>query len=79
MNGALVARRDRLVRALERRRFVITTDTDETFDGVLTDWDDVFFVYEDVWSIAANNDRLHLDSSLWLPRARIKYLQAVTP
>lgn len=74
-----MARRDRLVRALERRRFLITTDTDETFDGVLTDWDDVFFVYQDVWSVVPNGDRLHLDTALWLPRARIKYMQAVNP
>lgn len=74
-----MGRRDRLVRALERRRFLITTDTEETLEGVLTDWDDVFFVYSDVWSIAQTGDRLHLDSDLWLPRARIKYLQAVNP
>lgn len=73
-----MARRDRLVRALERRRFLITTDTEEAFDGVLVDWDDTFFVYDDVYSVT-DRGRVHLDTSLWVPRARIKYMQAVNP
>jgi hypothetical protein len=56
----------------------VTTDTEEAFDGVLTDWNENFFVLEDAWSVAPNGDRLRIDTALWLPRGRIKYMQAVT-
>jgi hypothetical protein len=71
--------RDRLVRLALRNRFLVTTDTEEAFDGVLTDWNENFFVLEDAWNVAADGTRLHLDTALWLPRPRIKYLQAVSP
>jgi hypothetical protein len=75
----VAVRNDRLIRRAVRSRFLVTTDTDESFDGVLTRGDDGFFVFEDAVSIARNGDRLHLDSALWIPRVRVKYMQAVTP
>lgn len=71
--------RDRLVKAALRNRFLVTTDTEEAFDGVLVDWNENFFVLHDVSSVAASGDRLHLDTPLWLPRPRIKYMQAINP
>lgn len=70
--------RDRLVVRALKRRFLVTTDTEEAFDGVLTDWNENFFVLEDAWAVAAD-DRLRIDTALWLPRARIKYMQAINP
>ena len=70
--------RDRLVKLALRNRFLITTDTEEAFDGVLTDWNENFFVLENVSSVAVNGDRIRIDTALWLPRQRIKYMQAVT-
>lgn len=71
--------RDRLVKLALRHRFLVTTDTEEAFDGVLTDWNENFFVLEDTWNVSANGDRLKLDTALWVPRVRIKYMQAVNP
>lgn len=70
-------RGDRLVKRAIRSRFLVTTDTDESFDGVLTSGDEGFFVFEDAVSVARNGDRLHLDSALWIPRVRVKYMQVV--
>ena len=72
-------RRDRLVDRALRRRFLVTTDSEEAFDGVLTDWNENFFVLEDASSVAATGDRLRIDTALWLPRGRIKYMQAINP
>jgi len=69
--------RERLIRQAVRSRWLVTVDTDEAFDGVLTSWDDGFFVFEDASSVGRNGDKLHLDTALWLPRSRIKYMQAV--
>jgi hypothetical protein len=72
-----VARRDRLIRAAERERFLVTMVDDEAFSGVLLDWDEGHFVLADAESVAPTGDRLSIDHYLWLPRPRIKYMQAV--
>ena len=69
--------RERLVRRAVRRRFLVTTDSEESFDGVLSEWDEGFFVFADVSSIGPKGDRVRLDQVLWVPRYRIKYMQAV--
>lgn len=69
--------RDRLVKLALRGRFLVTTDSEEAFDGVLTDWNENFFVLENAWSVAASGDRIRIDTALWLPRSRIKYMQTV--
>ena len=74
----MIVGRDRLVKLALRNRFLVTTDTEEAFDGVLVDWNENFFVLEDAWSVAGSGDRLRIDTALWLPRPRIKYMQAVT-
>lgn len=70
-------RRDRLIRDATRSRFLVTTTDDEAFDGVLIESDEAHFVFADAEAVAANGDRLKLDNNLWLPRARIKYMQAI--
>lgn len=70
-------RRDRLIRDAERTRFLVTTTDEEAFDGVLIEWDESHFVFANADAIAANGDRLKLDNNLWLPRVRIKYMQAI--
>lgn len=72
-------RNDRLIRRAIRSRFLVTTDSEESFDGVLTSGDEGFFVFADAVSVARNGDRLHLDSDLWIPRGRVKYMQEVRP
>jgi len=70
-------RRDRLIKDATRSRFLVTTTDAEAFDGVLLESDDAYFVFANAEAIAANGDRLKLDNNLWLPRVRIKYMQAI--
>ncbi|MGN6589496.1 MAG: hypothetical protein ACTHKE_04315 [Sphingomicrobium sp.] len=70
-----MARKDRLFLMAERGRFLVTTDSDETWDGLLLDWDESNLVLVDVSQVALNGDRLKADGELWLPRTRIKYMQ----
>lgn len=71
-----MARRDRLVRQMFRTRYLLTLDTGESFDGLLLDADESYLVIGDAESIAANGDRLKVDGSLWIPRARLVYMQS---
>jgi hypothetical protein len=71
----VAVRGDRLIRQVIRRRFLVTTDTEEGFEGVLLEADEGHYVFDDVTSVAVNGDRLHLDSKLWIPRPRVKYMQ----
>ena len=70
-------RRDRLIRRAERGRFLVTTDSEETFEGVLVDWDEGHLILADASSVSPKGDRLKIDEYLWLPRARVKYMQAL--
>lgn len=77
-----MARKDRLLRDAERGKFLITITADgaaeESFEGVLVEWDDEHVVLAAAYSVAETGDRLKLDGYMWLPRPRIKYMQAVT-
>lgn len=73
-----MARKDRLLRDAERGKFLITIDTEEAFEGVLVEWDDEHVVLAAAYSVGVTGDRLKLDGYQWLPRPRIKYMQAVT-
>jgi len=72
-----VARKDRLLRDAERGKFLVTLDTEEAFEGVLVEWDDEHLVLAAAFSVAETGDRLRLDGYQWLPRLRIKYMQAI--
>ncbi|KQT75394.1 hypothetical protein [Microbacterium sp. Leaf436] len=73
-----MARPDRLIRSMIRKRYIATLDTEETFEGVLIDVDDRHIILADVVSLASNGDRLDVDGHLWLPRLGVKYLQTLT-
>lgn len=70
----MMARKDRLLLSAERGRFLLTTDTDEAWEGVLVDWDENHYVLADAYAVTAEK-RTPADGSIWLPRPRIKYLQ----
>jgi hypothetical protein len=73
-------RRDRLIRDAERGRFLVTTDADEFFEGVLVDWDESHFILADACSVTDREGeaiRTPIDNTLWIPRPHIKYMQAV--
>jgi small nuclear ribonucleoprotein (snRNP)-like protein len=68
-------RPDRLLRDSIRSRYLVTLESDEAFDGVLIDADDMHVVLADAESVAPNGDRLKVDGQLWLPRLSIRYMQ----
>ena len=73
-----MARPDRLIRSMIRTRYIVTLNTEETFEGVLIDADDSHLILADVVSLAANGDRLGVDGHVWLPRPGVKYMQTLT-
>jgi hypothetical protein len=70
-------RKDRLLQMAERGRFLATlnTDPEEAYEGILIDWDDAHYIFGDAFQVAANGDRLRIDSEFWLPRENVKYMQ----
>lgn len=70
-------RKDRLLQMAERGRFLATlkTDPEEAYEGILIDWDDAHYILGDAYQVAANGDRLRIDSEFWLPRENVKYMQ----
>lgn len=71
-------RADRLIRQVVRRRFLVTTDTEEGWEGVLLEADDGHYVFDDVSSVAPSGERFRADGKLWIPRSRVKYMQDLT-
>jgi hypothetical protein len=70
--------RSRLIRRATRERFVVTTFSGETWEGVLMDADGVHYVLADAAQIDANGDRLPADGQMWLPAEAVAYLQQPT-
>ena len=68
-------RADRLIRQVVRRRFLVTMDSDEGFEGVLLEADEGHYVFDDASSVAPSGERLRVDGKLWIPRGRVKYFQ----
>lgn len=72
-------RADRLIQGKVRTRFLVTLDGEDAFEGVLVSADPAFFVFSDAWSVNMRGERVHVDTDLWLPRARIKYMTTMNP
>lgn len=72
-------RPDRLVREHLRDRYLVTTDSGETFDGLLLDIDEAHLVLADAEQVAVNGSRVKVDGHLWLPRPTIRYMQRPQP
>lgn len=70
-----MARRDRLVRQMLRQRFLVTLGSGETFDGLLMDADETVIVLADAWSLSTDGSRIKVDTSLYLPRWGVIYMQ----
>lgn len=68
-------RPDRLLRREIHHRYLVTTESGETFDGLLIEADDTHIVLADVESVAGTGARLKVDGKLWLPRLNIAYMQ----
>lgn len=71
-------RPDRLLRKQLRSRYLVTLDSEETFEGVLVDADAAHLVLEDASSVALNGARVSVDGRLWLPRSTVKYMTSGT-
>lgn len=67
-------RKDRLLRALFRDRFVITLRGGASFDGLLVDADEKTVRLAHAWAITDKN-RVSVDGELFIPRGEITYMQ----
>lgn len=67
-------RRDRVLRDHLRERFVVTLLSGETFDGLLDQWDESTLEFVDGYAVTERS-RVQVDGRLFLPRARIAYMQ----
>lgn len=66
--------RDRLIRQALRERFVVTMSGGESFEGVLFEVDDTTLHLVDAYALDGHT-RVSVDGGLFLPRARVSYLQ----
>jgi hypothetical protein len=73
-----MARPDRLIQHMLRTRYLITLNTEETFDGVLLAADERHLVIADAETVGADGSRAAVDGQLWLPRHLVKYMQHLT-
>jgi small nuclear ribonucleoprotein (snRNP)-like protein len=74
-----MSRSDRLLRRNIRKRYLVTTTTEETFSGVLVDHDEQHLVLADAKQVAISGEQLEITGQLWLPRPAIKYMQTINP
>jgi hypothetical protein len=68
-------RSDRLVRQHLRTRFVVTTKTGLTWDGVLMDADANSLLLFDVESVGHDGTRTKADGQVYIPRGDVAYMQ----
>jgi hypothetical protein len=71
----LLSRPDRLVRKAVRTRYLVTTITEEAFEGVLVDADDRTLVFANTVQLSTDGRETPIAGELWIPRATVKYLQ----
>lgn len=69
---------DRIVRRTVRSRYLVTTESDETFDGIVLDADARTIVLADAAQVGADGSRTKLTGQVLIPRQTVKYLQTVT-
>lgn len=67
-------RRDRVLRAHLRERFVVTLLSGETFDGLLDRWDESTLEFVDAFAVT-ERARLEVDGRLFLSRTQVAYMQ----
>lgn len=70
-----MAHPDRLIRNAVRKRYLVTLDGDEALEGVLIDADANHLVMADVGAMGPEGARRPVDGQVWIPRARVRYLQ----
>lgn len=71
----MFGRRDRLLRRAVRERFVITTHTGATFEGLLDQIDGRTVTLVDAGALDERGGRRPIDGRLFLDRAQIAYMQ----
>ncbi len=73
--------RDRLLKQALRDRFLVTMSTGETFDGLLDEHDANTVILIDasaVTDVSGSVRRSKVDGKVFLPRARIAYMQRLS-
>lgn len=73
-----MARPDRLIRSAIRSRYLVTLDGDEALEGVLIDADAEHVILADAGALAEDGSRRPVDGQVWIPRQRIRYMQATS-
>jgi hypothetical protein len=67
-------RRDRMLRESVRDRFIVTTTSGETWDGVLREWDETHLIFVHVKAFV-DGKWVPFDGQLWLQRIAVDYMQ----
>lgn len=68
-------RPDRIVRGLVRTRFLVTLTDSTAFTGILADADQTTIHLKDPEAVQSDGTKVKADSDLYLPRARVAYMQ----
>lgn len=69
-----MGRRDRLIRAHLRTRFVVTLKSGAAFDGLLVEADERTLVLADAWTVDPGG-RQSVDGRLFVPRVDVEFMQ----
>lgn len=67
-------KRDKLIRAALRERFIATLRNGETFDGLLLDADEKTYRFANAYAVDAKG-RVSVDGELFIPREEVIYIQ----
>lgn len=65
---------DKMLRLQVNERFLVTSTTDDTWDGQLKDVDDEHLVLRNAKALQAG-EWVPVDGEIWLPRFSISYMQ----
>lgn len=68
---------DRVIASLVRERFLVTLTDGSVFAGLLWDADPTTLHLKDPEAVGADGTRVKADSDVFLPRARVAYLQLI--
>lgn len=71
----MALRSDRVLRKYLRTRFLVTTKSGQTWDGLVVEVDDRIICLADVESVSPSGDRTTAVGQVFIPRADVAYMQ----
>jgi hypothetical protein len=72
---SLFARPDRILRALVRQRFLLTTHQGQTWDGVVMEVDERSIVLREASTVSVGGEKVAADGEVLIPRGDVAYMQ----